>query len=273
MRVLVHLSDLHFGRTDEALITPLHRAIAGIRPSLVVVSGDLTQRARRAQFRRARTFLNNLPAPHLVVPGNHDVPLFDLVRRFLRPLARYQRYINPELEPFYVDHEIAVAGLNTARSLTLQGGRLNQVQLDRMRRRLARLDRHIVRIIVMHHPLAVPAGHEQRGPVGRADMAMETLAECRVDVCLAGHLHVGHVGRGADLFDMPGHHLLLVQAGTATSTRGRGESNSFNVLHVEESTLLIERHGWDPDAGRFRIQAQERFRREADGWRSDETPR
>ena len=136
MRVLAHLSDLHFGRVDEALVGPLQAVLAQLRPHLVVVTGDLTQRARSAQFRSARAFLDALPARHLVVPGNHDVPLYDITRRFLRPLARYRRYIG-DVEPLYVDEEVAVAGVNTARSLTVKGGRINAEQLARIRERLA----------------------------------------------------------------------------------------------------------------------------------------
>lgn len=268
MRVLVHLSDLHFGRVDEDLIGPLHAAIAALQPSLVAVSGDLTQRARREQFRRARDFLAALPAPHLAVPGNHDVPLYDLARRFLRPLARFRRYIGDDTEPFFADDEIAVAGLNTARSLAFESGRVNREQLERMRERLATVEPEVVRIVVMHHPLALPAGQEHRRTVGRAPLALEVLARCRVDLCLAGHLHVGHVSRVARRFNLPGGDLLLVQAGTATSTRSRGEANSFNALRLDGACLDVERHAWDPHTRRFRRERRERFRREADGWRA-----
>lgn len=271
MRVLVHLSDLHFGRVDQDLIEPLRRSLARLRPALVVVSGDLTQRARRRQFRAARAFLDTLPAPVLAVPGNHDVPLYDVVRRFLRPLERYRRYIDDDLEPFYVDHEIAVAGLNTARALTVQGGRLNLRQLERVRSRLQEADPHLVRIVVTHHPFDAPAGHGEGKLVGRAALAMESLAACGVDVCLAGHLHVGHVGRAADRYVLPdGRGALLVQAGTATSTRGRGEVNSFNVLHLDGAVLRVERHAWDPAAGEFGVVTCDRFLRSEQGWNRTE---
>ncbi|MGZ8253395.1 MAG: metallophosphoesterase family protein [Burkholderiaceae bacterium] len=267
MRVLVHLSDLHFGRVDEGLLEPLRGSLARLRPALVVVSGDLTQRARRRQFRAARAFLDTLPAPVLAVPGNHDVPLYDVVRRFLRPLHRYRRYINEELEPLYVDHEMAVAGLNTTRSLTVQGGRINRRQLERVCSRLQEVDPRLVRIVVTHHPFDAPAGHDDRKLVGRAALAMESLAACGVDVCLAGHLHVGHVAHAANRYVLPdGRGALLVQAGTATSTRGRGEVNSFNALHLDGAVLQVERHAWDAAAGEFRVIACERFRRGGDGW-------
>src|SRR5690242_8777714 len=101
MRTILHLSDLHFGRTDPALIDPLLAAAREIAPDVVVVSGDLTQRARRAEFAAARAFLDALPSPQIVIPGNHDVPLYDVFSRFFRRLDRYQRTITEDLEPFF----------------------------------------------------------------------------------------------------------------------------------------------------------------------------
>ena len=120
MRTLVHLSDLHFGRTDPALIEPLIASVNGIGANLVVVSGDLTQRAKQAQFEEARDFLARLAPPRLVVPGNHDVPLYRVWERFLSPLGKYCRIIDSNLEPTFVDGEIAVVGVNTARSFTFK---------------------------------------------------------------------------------------------------------------------------------------------------------
>src|ERR1043165_359659 len=108
MRTLVHLSDLHFGRIDPAIIDPLIETVRGLNPTLVAVSGDLTQRARSEQFKEARAFLDALPSPQIVVPGNHDVPLHNVFARFFQPLTKYRRYITPDLEPFHADDELAV---------------------------------------------------------------------------------------------------------------------------------------------------------------------
>src|SRR5688572_9270720 len=118
MRTIAHISDLHFGRIDEAIVEGLVADIAARSPSLVVVSGDLTQRARAWQYRQGAELLERLPKPQLVVPGNHDIPLYDVVRRFLFPLQRYSSYITRDLAPVYRDHELFVMGLNTARSFT-----------------------------------------------------------------------------------------------------------------------------------------------------------
>jgi 3',5'-cyclic AMP phosphodiesterase CpdA len=266
MRVLVHLSDLHFGRIDETLLAPLLARVRALAPHLVVVSGDLTQRARRAQFARARAFLDALPAPYFAVPGNHDVPLYDLTQRLLRPFARYRRYVSPELEPLYVDDEIAVTGVNTARTLVVQAGRINWRQVRAIRERLEEVPAHRVRIVVTHHPFDVPLGHDRRKMVGRAAMAMQALARCGVDLCLAGHLHIGHVRHGAQHTIVPGRGPLLVQAGTATSTRARGEVNSFNALFIEGKSVRIERYGWDGEARTFAIAAHESYRGDEHGW-------
>ncbi|HEY8230374.1 MAG TPA: metallophosphoesterase, partial [Rhodanobacteraceae bacterium] len=130
MRTLLHLSDLHFGRVDAGLLDPLCAFARELAPDLVVVSGDLTQRARTVQFEQARHFLDTLPLPQIVVPGNHDVPLHDVVSRFARPLEKFRRLVTQDVLPTWVDGEIGVIGIDTSRSLTFKGGRINQRQID-----------------------------------------------------------------------------------------------------------------------------------------------
>src|SRR5205809_516472 len=232
MRIIVHLSDIHFGRVNAQIISPLIESIKNIGPDLVAVSGDLTQRARSREFIEARAFLAELPKPQIVVPGNHDVPLHNVFSRFAQPLAKYRRYITADLRPFYHDEELAVLGVNTARSLTIKGGRINEKQIDWMRERLCAVDPAAVKVVVTHHPFDLPEGHDERQLVGRARLAMETLASCGADLFLAGHLHVSHTTHTATRYKIKGHSALVVQAGTAASDRGRGEENSFNVVRV-----------------------------------------
>src|SRR5688572_20358063 len=130
MRTIVHLSDIHFGRVDDTTVQPLVNAVKAVDPHLVVVSGDLTQRARESQFEEAKEFLDKLPDPQIVVPGNHDVPLYNLFARFLAPLDNYRKIINDDTEPVYQDEEMVVAGVNTARSLTWKNGRINEEQVE-----------------------------------------------------------------------------------------------------------------------------------------------
>ena len=265
MRTIVHLSDLHFGRLDARVVAPLLGAIRDAAPDLIAISGDLTQRARRGQFAAARAFLQRLDRPYLVVPGNHDVPLYDVARRFLRPLARYKRFVSADLEPAHVDDEIAMIGLNSARSLTFGRGRLNERQIGRAAERLRAVDRRLIKIIVTHHPFDLPDSHGVEHLVGRATRAMAQFAEVGADLFLAGHLHVSHIGRTAERYKIAGHSALVVQAGTI-SARLRGEPNSFNVLRVNRPDISVARHHWDDSNQRFDADPERRFRHGEQGW-------
>jgi len=274
VRTVIHLSDLHFGRLDERAVEPLLETIREIKPDVVAVSGDLTQRARSEQFKAARAFLDALPrVPQVVVPGNHDVPLYNVWARFAQPLAKFRRYITDDLEPFYADAEIAMLGLNTARALTTKHGRVNRRQVARIRERLCPFSDEIVKLVVTHHPFDVPAGTDARELVGRAEVAMEALAACGADVLLAGHLHISHTGHTAKRYRIAHRSALVVQAGTATSARGRGEANSFNVLLVKQPYINVQRHAWQPAQKTFTLAASEHFRHTPTGWvrLSDET--
>ena len=186
MRTIVHLSDLHFGRIDGAILERLSQAVQKIRPDLVAVSGDLTQRARIEQFQEAKAFLDCLPSPQIVVPGNHDLPLDNLALRLSRPLARFKRYITEDLAPVYIDREIAVLGLNTTRRTLWKGGRVNVEQVSNIYEHFGQLGGKETRIIVTHHPFDLPKGFKDTHLVGRSSMAMENFAKCGVDVFLAG---------------------------------------------------------------------------------------
>ncbi|MGH9880950.1 MAG: metallophosphoesterase family protein [Pyrinomonadaceae bacterium] len=266
MRTIVHLSDLHFGRIDPSVIGPLTEAVWEIKPHVVTVSGDLTQRARSHEFIAAREFLDSLPQPQIVVPGNHDVPLYNVFARFVDKLDKYRDYISDDLRPFFVDEEIAVFGVNTARSWTIKGGRINEEQVAWLRDKLCELKDDVVKAIVSHHPFDLPEGRHERDLVGRARMAVENLARCGADLFLAGHLHVGHTGHTATRYKSSGYSALVVQAGTASSTRGRGEANSFNVVRLEHPGIVVERMVWQPEPAVFVLTSTESFRHTVDGW-------
>jgi len=262
VRTLVHLSDLHFGRVDKQLLAPLARAVRAAAPHLVVVSGDLTQRAKSAEFRDARRFLDTLGAPLLVVPGNHDVPLYNFFQRFFQPLDKYRRYIAHDVEPCFIDAELAVLGINTARSSVFKGGRINAAQIARVRTRFAALGHDVTRIVVTHHPFDLPPGHDARAIVGRARLAIQAFADCGADILLAGHLHASHAGDTAARYDVS---ALFIQAGTATSVRARGEANSFNVLRIERGRVELEQCAWN--GSDFSVARRARFARTDVGWR------
>jgi 3',5'-cyclic AMP phosphodiesterase CpdA len=265
MRVVVHLSDIHFGRLNPATVQPLSAAIARVAPDLLAVSGDLTQRARRSEFAAARQFLEALPFTRLVVPGNHDVPLYNVFTRFFAPLSRYRRAITSELSPVYRDEEMIVAGVNTARSLTWGEGRINLAQVDAIVAQLAGGQPDLIRIVVTHHPFDLPEGVAEARLLGRAAMAMERLSAAGADLFLAGHLHVSHTGHTATRYKIAGHSALVVQAGTV-STRSRGEEPSFNVLRIERPRISVERVVWDAARGAFAATGEAHYRHAEGGW-------
>ncbi|MCE9604600.1 MAG: metallophosphoesterase [Planctomycetia bacterium] len=265
-RKLIHISDIHFGRVDQATVEPLIRAAHEVRPDVIVVSGDLTQRAHASEFREARRFLDALPKPQLIVPGNHDVPFYNIAARFLTPLANYRKYIDTELEARYEDSELIIQGINTARSLTWKNGRINERQIDLMRRSFCGAPSTTTKILVTHHPLDLPRRFDDDDIVGRARPAMEALAECGVDLLLAGHYHIAHTGDTRARYPIENFSALVVQAATTTSSRVREEPNSFNLLRIEPAEITIDRYTWRPAEGIFASFLTEQFHRTEQGW-------
>jgi 3',5'-cyclic AMP phosphodiesterase CpdA len=251
MARLIHLSDLHFGAHDEALVEAVEQSVEQLEPDLVVISGDFTQRARTEQFKEACQFLERLrDAGHEVlgVPGNHDVPLYDVLRRFLSPLTRYRRFIDETLCPFIELEGVAVLGINTARSLTFKDGRISEEQVEFIRETFSRTDPEATRVLVTHHPLyAVPVGEEIERAVGRQELALDAIEEAGVDLLLAGHAHHASTHDASELVTRSGG-ALVVQAGTATSTRTREQEQSFNTIDIDDGLVTVTVNAWTNDA-------------------------
>lgn len=265
---LVHLSDLHFGAHDDRLVRAVEQRVDELRPDLVVISGDFTQRARTEQFKDACEFLQRLQdSGHEVlgVPGNHDVPLYDVLRRFLSPLARYRRFIDDNLSPFVELPGLAVLGVNTARSLTFKDGRINQQQVTFIRETFSRTSADAFRVLVTHHPLfALEIADGTAPAIGRQELALDAIEDAGVDMLLAGHNHHASSHSASDLVTRAGG-ALVVQAGTATSTRVREQEQSFNSIDVVDGSVTIAVNAWQGEG--FAAQDMRRYAWEAGHWR------
>jgi 3',5'-cyclic AMP phosphodiesterase CpdA len=264
----MHLSDLHFGAHDPRLVEAIEVSADELKPDLIVVSGDFTQRARTEEFKEACRFLQRLrDKGHEVlgVPGNHDVPLYDVLRRFLSPLARYRRFIDDSLCPFIELPGVAVLGINTARSLTFKDGRISESQVEFIREAFARADPRAVRVLVTHHPLfAIPVGEGVEQAIGRQELALDAIEQAGVDLLLAGHAHHASSHHASDLVTRAGG-ALVIQAGTATSTRVREQSQSFNVIDIDDGCITLTLECWSGSG--FRPADAQRFERQEERWR------
>src|SRR5215208_6737418 len=251
MARLVHLSDLHFGAHDPRLVEAVADKADELKPDLIVVSGDFTQRATTDQFKEACRFLEQLRENGhevLGVPGNHDVPLYDVLRRFLSPLARYRRFIDDTLCPFIELPGAVVLGINTARSFTFKDGRISHEQIEFIRETFARTDPDTMRVLVTHHPLfAIPVGEKVERAIGRQELALDAIEQAGVDILLAGHAHHASSHLASDLVTRAGG-ALVIQAGTATSTRLREQHQSFNVIDVDRETVTLTVECWNRDS-------------------------
>jgi 3',5'-cyclic AMP phosphodiesterase CpdA len=268
MTRLAHISDVHFGREDADLVEGLLLALAEARPDVIVVSGDLTQRARKGQFRKARAFLHELPkVPQLVVPGNHDVSATNLIDRLARPLKRYRRYITDDLTPYLELEGVAIAGINTVRRLARKDGRINRAQVTVACEQLSRAETDSVRIVVTHHPIDLPLQDLRNAPIARAPMAIRAFSACQVDLFLSGHIHTGHAMVTSTRQTGVPYAAVVAHAGTAVSTRTRNEPNGWNLIDLEaRDRMTIQQMQWSSSASRFVPGPSARFERGPRGW-------
>jgi 3',5'-cyclic AMP phosphodiesterase CpdA len=247
MTTIAHISDLHFGRLDAPVAQGLRRELCDRRPGVLIVSGDLTQRARSGQFIEAARFLRELPGPQVIVAGNHDVPLYNLVRRFLWPLGRFQKLVEPVMFPEYRDDSVYILGLNTARPFTITSGWVTPDQLAEARRRMDAQPAEILTILVTHHPFIAPTDRPDADVLIGGRAALAELEHSRVDLLLAGHLHLAYHDDVIARFPELHRSALSIQAGTACSSRRRSQPNAYNWITWDAGTqrLTCTVRAWD----------------------------
>lgn len=228
--------------------------IARRAPDLVVISGDLTQRAKPGQFREARAFVDRIAVPTLTVPGNHDVPMYRIWERVLAPYGAYRRYFARDLEPIFEDRELLVVGVNTAFNWTTKHGRIEHRRLREVEHRLAAAPAGVTRIVVAHHELIPAPRWGSRKVLRNARRSVEVFARAGVELVLSGHLHQAWVGNSESYYPSGRPPVLLLHAGTTTSARGRGierRRNSCNWVVVDDRGFEITHLGWHATEERF----------------------
>ena len=264
MKKIIHISDLHFGQINPETVEPLIQTIKKIKPDLVIISGDLTQRAKSSEYRQAKKFIQALPRPRLIIPGNHDIPVYNVLARLLQPRKNYRDHIAENLEPTYKSPELYVIGLNTTRVSQIKNGRISKRQRHLVEVFFSEAPEDAIKVIVTHHPFISTDGIQRR--VIGARRAVEQLEEIKPDLFLSGHFHVGNIAHTAENFEVKNFSSLLVQAGTATSSRHRSETNTFNVIEAGKNALTISRYSWQEEKKEFVIRQREHFLRSVSGW-------
>lgn len=250
MRTIAHLSDLHFGRHRDAIVEDLLHSIHEHQPDLVAVSGDFTQRAKRSEFAEAERFLQRIGVPKLTVPGNHDVPLYNLFNRAFRAFQNYDRYIDPYNQPggIFQDGELLAFGINTARRFTRKNGRLSHAQIAQINSVFSAAPDQVAKVLITHHPLDFAIGQAAVQVAGRSRLALDAVARSGVRVLLSGHHHRAHSGATSRL-ESAGS-VLVIHAGTAVSTRVRDTGkNDYNLIALAPNRASITVMTWENGQG------------------------
>ena len=242
-RRLAHLSDLHWGKSWlPGAADALHTHFKTHRPDLILVSGDLTQRAKARDFHPARRFFDDLGIPWLAVPGNHDVPLYPVHLRLFAPYLHYRKHFHPDLEPSFMDSDIAVFGLCSAHGLTATEGRLGRRQIARLERRLLRSSPSQFTVLVVHHPLVHADPADRDRTLWGAPLLLQLMARLKVDLVVSGHYHHRMIVNLRDHYPRLPHPVWQIFSPTTLSARGRKKdrhTQGFHMIEVADKEFSI----------------------------------
>ena len=265
MKTLAHISDLHFGTVRPELAEALAESLHALNPDLIVISGDVTQRAKTSEYQAVRNYLTALPSPMVVVPGNHDIPAYNLWQRIFHPFKKFQRYMASLSPAFFQSSGLTVLGINTVRRFPWVNGRISYDQMDEIRESFCSLPDEEWKILVTHHPFLPPADDPDRSRVGRAGKTLHSARDCQLDLLLAGHYHMSYAAGTHAVYRTINPSALVVQAGTALSSRTRGENNAYNVLTLYDNHEL-DVAVWMWEGSTFQQRRRDRYARQDGRW-------
>jgi 3',5'-cyclic AMP phosphodiesterase CpdA len=244
MTLILHASDLHFGKADEETVAQFLIEIDRQKPDLVILSGDFVQIGSHHEFLCAQQFIRSIAAPVFTVPGNHDIPRYD-ISRFFDPMKRYRDYIAPMPDSTYEDDQIFVVGINTARAMVPHwnwaNGMVSPDQLQHVENQFRHADNDKVRIFVCHHPLVNVSGAPIDTIVWGSTGLLHVLEKQQVDLVLTGHVHHASILPSGQGVLGP----AMVGSASATSSRLRNQSNGYNLIHVHSDRIDVELIHWE----------------------------
>lgn len=246
----MHFGPPHLPRVSEGVLEFIDRK----RPDLVVISGDLTQRARPEQFQQARAWVDRIPVPTLTVPGNHDVPLYRVWERLFNPYGCYRKYFSEEMEPTFRDDEMLVVGINTAHGLTIKDGRISLRRLLEVEKVLRETPETVFKVVVAHHHMIPPPNFGTQRVLANAYEAIDLFSSAGVDLILSGHLHQAYIGNSEEFYPKGRPPVVILHSGTTTSNRGRGgerERNTCNWIQMDDRSLVVSHYRWHHRKDRF----------------------
>ncbi len=266
MRSLLHISDVHFGPKHLPRVAAgVHALVEARRPDLVVISGDLTQRAKAEQFRAARAFVDRLPVPSIAIPGNHDVPLWRVWERAFDPFGAYAKHFSPELEPVYRDDSLLVVGINSAFNWTRKDGRIRLRRLLEVRDLFAATPESVFKVVTVHHHLVPPPNFGSQRVLANAFEAIDLFSRAGVDLVLSGHQHQSFIASSEEFYSEGRPPVLIVHTGTTTSSRGRAaerEKNTCNWISFDDRKIVVSQLRWHEALGGFAEQGRHLYPRQ-----------
>jgi len=234
---LFHVSDIHFGLEDSRALVWVRQCVERERPDAVAITGDLTMRARHREFEAACGWINALGVPVTVEIGNHDMPYFNPVERFIDPYRRFRGIAE------LIDRQIDFPGLaivplkTTARAqwrLNWSKGCVTRPALARTLELIDALPKGTRVLVMAHHPL-IEVGTHGTALTRRGSLALAELASRNVLAVLSGHVH--------DPFDLvretDAGPVRMIGAGTL-SQRIRSTPPSFNEITIDGRDLHVE---------------------------------
>jgi len=260
MKLLLQVSDTHFGTAQAPVVKALQDLSRALKPDVLVLSGDITQRAEVTEFLEARAFCNSLQIPQmLAIPGNHDIPLFNIFGRLLNPYKAYRQAFGSEDGNRIENTFFQVIGVNTTRWWRHKNGEISSEQVARVAKQLRGGSAGQLRVVVVHQPVYVLKADDEHDRLRGWEPAVRAWALAGADIVMGGHIHLPYARELTAVIPSLGRRLWCVQAGTAVSSRIRsGVSNSVNVLRYagadgERRQCELERWDFRQRVGQFEL--------------------